>query len=81
MVIELVIIWVLRKEGYRGSHFEKAVAQKLEALIIPPHTPLEMDLLALVVFRVVRVLCESLQSMLRADNQAQAFTPLECYQI
>lgn len=70
MVIELVIIWILRKEGYRRGHFEEAVSQKLKALIILPHAPLKVNLLPPVVFRVVGVLGESLQSMSRIDDQA-----------
>lgn len=81
MVIELVIIWILRKEGYRRGHFEEAVSQKLKALIILPHAPLEVNLQSPVFFRVVGVLGESLQSMLRVDDQAQIFAALECYQI
>lgn len=68
MKIELVIIWVLHKEGNGRCHFEETISQEFKTLIVPPHPSLNMDLLQPMLLCVIRIFRESLQRIVGINN-------------
>lgn len=68
MKLKLIVLWTVDKGRNGSRHFEKAVAQELQTLVVVAHSMLEVDaFLSLVVVGVVRVLGDGFQSKLNIN--------------
>lgn len=62
MEFEFVIFWACGEQSNRSCHFQEAVANELESLVVLAHASLNVYLLGPVLFRVVRVLGDCFKS-------------------
>lgn len=81
MEFEFVIFWARGEQSNRSCHFQEAVANEFEPLVVLAHASLNVDLLGPVLFRVVRVLGDCFKSQFWLDRETQQVARLQRNQV
>ncbi len=81
MEFEFVVFWACGEQSNRSCHFQEAVTDEFESLIVLTHASLNVNLLGPVLFRVVRVLSDCFKSQIGLDRETQQVARFQRNQI